>query len=55
MLLCKAAKLVDRPQEVGLGEEVLRRPALLNTVEELQSLDAVEYVQARSPPDSDQR
>ena len=35
-------------QEVGLGEEVLRRPALLNTVEELQSLDAVEYVQARS-------
>ena len=49
----QAAKPGDCPQEVGLGEEVLRRPALLNTVEELQSLDAVEYVQARVLFDSD--
>ncbi len=34
------------PQEVGLEAEVKRRPALLNTVQELQSLDAVEFVQA---------
>ena len=37
-------------QEVGLEAEVKRRPALLNTVQELQSLDAVEFCAGKCLP-----
>lgn len=38
---------MDELEKGGLEEEILRRPALMNTVEELESLDAMEFVVVR--------
>ena len=36
---------MDELEKGGLEKEILRRPPLLNTVEELRSLEAMEFVQ----------